>query len=98
MKIDKTTQPQGPKRVDKTPVVKPGADVSKTEGGTADKVELSALKDEVARLTARIKEMPPVDEDKVARVKQAIDNGTYTADSKAVARSLLKNHLADETE
>lgn len=98
MKIDKTMQPQGPQRVAESPAVKPATDASKAAAGTTDKVELSALKDEVARLKARIKEIPPVDEDKVARVKQSLDSGTYSADSKAVARSLLKNHLADETD
>ncbi len=102
MKIDKTMQPQRPQRVAETPAAKPTTDVSKAAApgatGTTDKVELSALKDEVARLKAKINEIPLVDEDKVARVKQAIDAGTYTADSKAVARNLLKNHLADETE
>jgi flagellar biosynthesis anti-sigma factor FlgM len=98
MKIDKTMRPEGPKPVAKTSAVAPAKDVSKAADGTTDKVELSSLKDEVAKLKARIKEIPVVNEDKVARVKKAIDSGTYTADSKAVARSILRNHLADETE
>ena len=61
-----------------------------------DKVKLSGWKDELARLKAKTKETPDVDEDKVARVKQAIDSGTYSVDSRAVARSIIKNHLSDE--
>lgn len=100
VKIDKTMQPKVP-RVAKAPAVKPATDVSKAEGGaagTTDKVELSSLKEELARLKAKIKELPVVDEDKVARMKQALDAGTYSADSKAVARNLLKNHLVDDTD
>ena len=63
---------------------------------TTDKVELSGWKDEVASLKERIRSIPEVDEDRVARVKQAIDSGTYTADGKKVARSILKNQLLDE--
>jgi len=76
------------------------ADTSQTAAqgaaGTAGKVELSSWKDEVASLKERIKSIPEVDEDKVAKVKQAIDSGTYTADGKKVARSILKNQLLDE--
>ena len=63
---------------------------------TTDRVELSGWKDEVAGLKERTESIPEVDEDKVARVKQALDSGTYTADSKKVARSILKDHLLDE--
>ena len=63
---------------------------------TTDKVELSGWKNEVARLKAKTKEIPVVDEDKAARVKQAIDSGTYSADSRVVARSILKSQLSDE--
>lgn len=63
---------------------------------TTDKVELSGWKDEVARLKEKAKEIPSVDEDKVARVKQAIDSGTYSVDSRVVARSILKSQLSDE--
>ena len=61
-----------------------------------DRVELSGWKDEVAGLKERTESIPEVDEEKVARVKQALDSGTYTADSKKVARSILKDHLLDE--
>ena len=63
---------------------------------TTDRVELSGWKDEVAGLKERTESIPEVDEDKVARVKQAIDSGTYPVDGKKVARSMLKNQLLDE--
>jgi len=70
--------------------------VAQGSGDTTDKVELSGWKDEVARLKAKAKEIPVVDEDKVARVKQALDSGTYSANNQVVARSILKSQLSDE--
>ena len=64
--------------------------------GTTDQVELSSWKDEVARLKEKAKAIPVVDEEKVARVKQAIDSGTYEVDSRLVARGILKSQLSDE--
>ena len=76
------------------------ADTSQTaaqwSAGTTDKVELSSWKDEVARLKEKVKAIPVVDEEKVARVKQAIDSGTYEANSQLVARGILKSQLSDE--
>jgi negative regulator of flagellin synthesis FlgM len=64
--------------------------------GTTDKVELSSWKDEVAGLKEKAKAIPVVDEEKVARVKQAIDSGTYEVNSRLVARGILKSQLSDE--
>jgi len=63
---------------------------------TADRVELSGWKDEVASLKERTESIPAVDEDKVARVKRALDSGTYSADSKKVARSILEDQLLND--
>jgi len=59
-------------------------------------VELSSWKDEVARLKEKVKAIPVVDEEKVARVKQAIDSGIYEVNSQLVARGILKSQLLDE--
>ena len=76
------------------------ADTSRTaaqgSAGTTDRVELSGLKYEVARLKEKAKAIPVVDEEKVARVKQAIDSGTYDVSSRLVARGILKSQLSDE--
>jgi negative regulator of flagellin synthesis FlgM len=75
------------------------ADTSRTAAqgaGTTDKVELSSWKDEVARLKEKAKAIPDVDEEKVARVKQAIDSGAYEVNSRSVARDILKSQLSDE--
>ena len=76
------------------------ADTSQTAAqgaaGTTDKVELSSWKDEVARLKEKAKAIPVVDEEKVARVKKAIDSGTYEVNGRVVARDILKSQLSDE--
>ena len=70
--------------------------VAQGSSGTTDKVELSSRKDEVTRLKEKAKAIPVVDEEKVARVKQAIESGTYDVNSRLVARGILKSQLADE--
>ena len=64
--------------------------------GTTDKVELSGCKDEVTRLEEKAKAIPVVDEEKVARVKQAVESGTYKVNGQFVARGILKSQLSDE--
>jgi len=80
--------------------VKSKADTPQTSAQQAaastDKVELSSWKDEVARLKEKTKAIPVIDEEKVARVKQAIDSGTYGVNSQSVARDILKSQLSDE--
>jgi negative regulator of flagellin synthesis FlgM len=70
---------------------------SQTVSESGDKVELSGWKGEVASLTQQAAALPDVDEAKVARVKQAIESGTYNASGKMVARAMMKSNLLDET-
>jgi negative regulator of flagellin synthesis FlgM len=70
---------------------------SQTVSSSGDKVELSGWKAEVASLKQQAAALPDVDEAKVARVKQAIESGTYNASGKMVARSIMKSNLLDET-
>jgi negative regulator of flagellin synthesis FlgM len=96
MKIDKNS-PLRPVQVSTLAPSRTGAEpTAQGTSATTDSVELSGWKDEVASLRERIKPIPAVDEDKVARVKQAIDSGTYAPDSKKVARSILKGQLLDD--
>jgi len=77
----------------------PGASQQTAQGsstGTTDTVELSGWKNQVASLKAKVQAMPTIDEDKVAKVKQALDSGTYNANGQMVARSMLKSQFLDE--
>ena len=96
MKIDKDSRLR-PVQVSELAPSKTGAEPTpQGTSPTTDSVDLSGWEDEVASLKERIKSIPSVDEEKVARVKQAIDSGTYAADSKKVARSILKGQLLDD--
>ncbi len=84
-------------QVSKLSLSKSGAEPAAQEtSGTADRVELSGWKNEVANLKEQTTSAPAVDEDKVASIKGAIDSGTYAADGKMVARSMLRSQLLDE--
>ncbi len=74
-----------------------GSAGARTVSDSGDKVELSGWKAEVASLTQQAAALPGVDEAKVARVKQAIESGTYNASGRMVARSIMKSNLLDET-
>jgi negative regulator of flagellin synthesis FlgM len=101
MKIGKDKQLQLLQNRPASSSTKSTTDTSQTgaqgSAGTTDKVELSTnWKDEVARLKEQAKAIPVVDEDKVARVKQAIESGTYNVNGRLVARDILKGQLSDE--
>jgi len=101
MKIDKDKQLQLLQNLSGPSSAKSKPDASQTaaQGAadtTTDKVELSGSTAEVARLKAKTDAIPAVDEDKVARVKQALEAGTYNASGQLVARSILKSQLLDE--
>jgi flagellar biosynthesis anti-sigma factor FlgM len=101
MKIDKDKQLQLLQNLTGPSSSKAKSDASQTAaqgaaGTTADKVELSGWKDQVASLKEKIKALPDVDEDKVASTQQAITSGTYNANGQMVARSILKSQLLDE--
>jgi len=103
VKIDKDRQLQllqnlsGPSsaKANKTDASQSQAGAQGSAGAT-DKVELSGWKDQVASLQEKTNAIPAVDEDKVARVKQALESGTYNASGQVVARSMLKSTLLDE--
>lgn len=75
----------------------PSIDQKRGEGiGYSDKVEISSRKQEIDGLAAKAKAQPAVREEKVATLKQAIDEGTYNARGEIVAGSILKSNILDE--
>ena len=61
-----------------------------------DKVVLSPKAKEVQEATKLIKELPDIREEKVAKLKEKVDQGTYRIDGKKIAFKMLKESILDE--
>ena len=61
-----------------------------------DKVVLSPKAKEVQEATKLIKELPDIREEKVAKLKEQVDQGTYRIDGKKIAFKMLKESILDE--
>jgi negative regulator of flagellin synthesis FlgM len=73
------------------------SDIQKNQsGGMADRVELSARKDEINRIKEKIKAVPIMRQEKMESIREAIQTETYNVKGELVAKSLLKNHLLDQ--
>jgi negative regulator of flagellin synthesis FlgM len=73
------------------------ADVQKKQsGGIADRVELSASKDEINRIKEKVKAAPIIRQEKVDIVREAIQTETYNIKGELVAKNILKDHLLDQ--
>lgn len=57
-----------------------------------DRVEISNQQ-EIRRLKKMVEEIPSVREERIERIKEAIEAKTYNVKGELVARSLLKAHL-----
>ena len=99
MKIEKDTQIHLLENL-KSSSVKAKNDVSGTVTtpaiNTQDKVELSSKRDEVNRLTEKVKAIPDIRPEKVAEFQEAIKNETYNPKGQLVARKILQSQFLDE--
>ncbi len=68
----------------------------KAERSYADRVELTGKKEEIEKLKERVKAAPDLSEDKIDRIKEAIQTETYNVKGELVARSIIKSHLLDQ--
>jgi len=58
--------------------------------GSTETVKLSAEAQTLQKLEEQVAQLPDVDTDRVARIKQAIDEGSYKTDPERVAAKLLQ--------
>jgi negative regulator of flagellin synthesis FlgM len=56
-----------------------------------DRVALTTRKTEIEKLAKTVGELPDVRSDKVAALKQAIEDGSYRVDGAKVAEKMIKN-------
>jgi negative regulator of flagellin synthesis FlgM len=77
-----------PTKVSKTPGVK-GAEGNQAQPGS-DQVSLSAEARALALARKAVDGAPDVREDRIAAIKQQIENGTYNVSPEALAKSILQ--------
>lgn len=58
--------------------------------GVGDSVSLTDAAAQLRRIEASLADLPEVDNDKVAAIRQSIENGSYQVDAARVADSLLQ--------
>ncbi len=61
-----------------------------------DKVDLSQTAREVKKARAQLDSIPDIREEKVAEIKNEIDNGTYRVDGKKIAFNMVRESLINE--
>jgi len=71
-------------------------DADHTMGARQDKVVLSPLAKAIQEAKTILESVPDVREDKIARIKEQISNGTYTIDEKKVAAKMIEESLLNE--
>jgi len=71
------------------------ADRAKESAAKTDTVVISEAAKRIQEARAKLDEIPDVREDKVADLKNQIQNGTYHADAEKTANKLLKEQLGN---
>ncbi len=65
------------------------------KGPEGEKVSLSDHGKTAQHIQSAVESSPDVREDRVAEIKQAIDDGTYEVEPKKVAEAMLREHAVD---
>ena len=86
-RVDGPSGPQGPHRPGRTPAPKV---TDSTGTGSGDRIELSVEARRIAALSEAAAGLPEVRMEKVEPLRQALADGTYSPDPRAVARAILE--------
>jgi negative regulator of flagellin synthesis FlgM len=82
--------------VDRTTAVEKTASRQVSQGG--DRVEISAQARMLQTARDTVRQMPEVDEAKVAEIKARLQAGTYTPDSRTIAAKMIDEALLIDSE
>jgi negative regulator of flagellin synthesis FlgM len=89
--IDKTRDAGGASGVSTTKEKRRGG--TESAGESSERVAISGKAKDLARAKEVAKSAPDVDEARVARLKAAIEGGSYKVDAERVADKLVDEHL-----
>jgi negative regulator of flagellin synthesis FlgM len=76
--------------------VEPAADRPEKQQTKADTVELSDAAKQLQEAQKQMEAIPDVREDKVAQLKEQIENGTYEINEEKIADKMLKDSLLND--
>lgn len=73
-----------------------GVKKNKVAVARGDRVQLSDRARELLDAQRKVKQMPDVDEDKVAKIKAQLKEGTYRVDSQRTAARMIEDALLND--
>lgn len=98
MEINGTNPLAGPQKIQRLDQAK-HSDRAEKNGGVQpepDRLELSIQSREISQLDEMIRSTPDVREERIAEVRQAIENGTYNVKAEKIAEKIIGGNLLDE--
>ncbi len=76
-------------------VERPSPSQAKAPGSRQDQVDISEHAKEMARIKALAKESDPAQAERVEKIRQAVDGGTYNVSGRTAADALIRHVLTD---
>jgi negative regulator of flagellin synthesis FlgM len=71
-----------------------GAQSSSSSGGSSEDVQITGTARQMATLEQAVRDLPAVNDGRVAQISNAIEQGTYSVNSRQVADQLMKMEKA----